>query len=166
MRFTVKALQRYTIDFCVNGRYVFNSSQLFLIDHPLRCQPAIYAAESYSSAALWEHVSCKWGEPTGMKTFHCDNLQTWSGTWWAELFSPPLSLRQQQPRMATNEELCQCCIQGNEMRKWGLMRGKYLFSFKGIIWLRWPCAIELAQSCRWSCVVCLPVAVAGGQYLQ
>lgn len=37
---------------------MFNGSQLFLIDRPLRRKPAIYAAESNFSALLWAENMC------------------------------------------------------------------------------------------------------------
>lgn len=169
MRFTVKALRRHTIDFCVNGLYVFNSSQLFLIDHPLRRKPAIYAAESYSSAVLRaenmypvnEESQLEWRLFTVTICRHEveHDEQNYSLPHWAWDSSSQVWLLMRNFVSLASEAM-----------RWGSEGwwGENTFSAsKGLSGsddparrpvLNWPsCAGE---------AVCLPVVVARGQYLQ
>lgn len=89
-----------------------------------------------------------------MKTSHCDNLQTWSGTWWAGLFSPPPRRGRTRHSSSQGETLIRNFVGlASEAMRWGSEawwgENTFFFSFKGIIWLRWPCSkaqIELFAS--------------------
>lgn len=61
---------------------MFNSSQLFLIDHPLRLKPVVYAAKSNPSAAApsGEYAQCKQGQQPEWRPFTLTLMRAWNRT--------------------------------------------------------------------------------------
>lgn len=148
---------------------MFNSSQLFLIDHPLRRKPAIYAAESNSSAVLRAENTCPADEESQLE------LRVFTVTICrheAEHDERNYSL----PHWAWDSSSQGGLLMRNfvslasEAMRWGSEGwwGQNTFSIsKGLSGSNDPARKPILN--RLSCAgeaVCLPVVVARGQYLQ
>lgn len=107
---------------------------------------------------------------TGMKTCR-DNLQTWSGTWWAEPFSPPLRPDRAWDSSSQGGRLMRNFVSlASQAMRWGSEGwwGENTFSAsKGLSGSGDPARRPVLNGPSSAGeAVCLLVVVATGQYLQ